>query len=89
MGTWADMLNINVLAKSSFAIVAVLALLVVIGYFTLGIDVLIDIAWRLGVTVILGGVAIGISKAYMSDLYKLIGIMFCVLIIVLLWLRMM
>jgi len=86
MVNWSDILNIKVLAKSSFAIVAVLAVIIVIGYFTLGIDTLIDIAWRLAVTVIIGGVAIAITKSYnMDDKYKLTGVLVCLVLILVLW----
>jgi hypothetical protein len=78
-------IDISIIAKTSFAIVAVIALLALLGFINKNIDILIQISWRLAVTVIVGGVAIAISKSYMADFYKFLGIIICLIIIIGVW----
>ncbi len=52
------MININVLAKSTFTILAVIALVSVISYSTTGIEKLFEFAKSIVIWVLIGSVAI-------------------------------
>ena len=86
-GTGSMNLWIKIIATTSFAIIAVVAVLAVVGYIVLATDILLNLALKIAILVIFGGIIIAVSKSKMDDLLKFILILIMVLLMIasLLW----
>ena len=77
-------MDIKILATTSFAILAVAVVLAVIGYITLGSGILVNLAFKIAILIIFGGIIIGISKSVMKSEHKFyLIIIFLVIMLIL------